>query len=477
MLKIMSFEEYLEQHPELYSGTECDEATQGALLEWLFDYPISDESKFARYYRRRLNLLYPIYLKQVRLCSVLNNWDPFIVQYMEQLGSTGKTSDGKTTTNKTTAGTTGTTNTTSRIIDATRTPELDYTTERDLAHTEISTGTNGETASSTTQAADETTTQEATESHKTDDLEKGAWQKVESESDNETREQTTRPKETTQNSGSDYLHTSTERVTEPQGSETHTTEYDGRQTDADSKSLQYNMAYPEEFSSALIMDADSYSEATIPTGAAASGAYNNTKQTQAEKGKTIQTDRFESGRQDKVTERTLGTKDDNSTEYGRKVETSYDAPEVKEKTRDHTEGVEETTTGGHDVTTIDEHSEHGSTVKGQHGETVTSETTGNSENKTNGTDTGTETRTERGHETTRTSETTTGKTDGTNSTTENGETVNTGKEVIINKNIQQGRNESPADILPRATMALQTSQPLKWLVDNLLVCFDTYDII
>ena len=465
MIKFMSFEEYIEQHPELYSGTECDEATQGALLEWLFDYPISDESKFARYYRRRLNLLYPIYLKQVRLCSVLNNWDPFIVQYMEQLGSTGKTTDGKATTNKTTAGTTGTTNTTSRIIDATRTPELDYTTERDLAHSNhditIAQGSDT-TTGKTTEAATNENTGSTTVTKDLATADTGTVTNAGTETNTNTKDLTT----TETNGGSDSRTTS--QTTTENGTTTGSTSENSSETrNGDGKTLQYNMAYPETFSANLIMDADSYAEATVPVGAASSGVWNNRKENETTTG-TRGTNTNDS----RENERT--TNGNESTSYGGTKTTRQTGTDAIEKDTNATETRNTTQTQTGTETTAE-------TGKTEHeGETNTeTSTTGlhNTEVTGSGTETGTETRTERGRETTRTSDTETGKTDTTTDSTETGETVNNTKDVIINKNIQQGRNESPADILPRAIATIQNSQPLKWLVDNLLVCFDTYDII
>lgn len=39
---------------------------------------------------------------------------------------------------------------------------------------------------------------------------------------------------------------------------------------------------------------------------------------------------------------------------------------------------------------------------------------------------------------------------------------------------EQGRHESPADILPRAIKAITATNSIKWLVETMLICFDNY---
>ena len=93
---------------ELYKGTTVDEATQQVLYDWFFDYTIctfDDEDKFAKYFRRNLNKLYPMYMAQLRINTVKGNFDPFVTRYMESkqehIGNSTKDSSNKSdSTNK-----------------------------------------------------------------------------------------------------------------------------------------------------------------------------------------------------------------------------------------------------------------------------------------------------------------------------------------------------------------------------------------
>ena len=80
----------------VFAGTSVDEATQGALLEWLFDYPLcADDATFLRYFRRKLNNVYPLYQARLRVSTVKDNMDPFIVDFMERLHADRSTIQGR----------------------------------------------------------------------------------------------------------------------------------------------------------------------------------------------------------------------------------------------------------------------------------------------------------------------------------------------------------------------------------------------
>lgn len=93
----MTFEELVnnEGASNVYANTSVDEATQAALMEWLFDRNLCDEpATFCRYYRRNLNKYYPQYLDLVRVLTVRDNMDPYVTYYFEHVGTdsgTGKT--------------------------------------------------------------------------------------------------------------------------------------------------------------------------------------------------------------------------------------------------------------------------------------------------------------------------------------------------------------------------------------------------
>ena len=71
----------------IFSGTEADEATMNAFLEWLFDYRLcsDNDNTFLRYFRRRFNNLYPRYLEQLRILSVKENFDPYVTDYFQDV--------------------------------------------------------------------------------------------------------------------------------------------------------------------------------------------------------------------------------------------------------------------------------------------------------------------------------------------------------------------------------------------------------
>lgn len=93
---MMTFQDLIDElgSETVYQGTQVDQATQGALLEWNFDRRLSvcDETKWLRYYRRNLNMYYPIYMDYLRVESVRSNMDPFISEFMERIHDDNGTS-------------------------------------------------------------------------------------------------------------------------------------------------------------------------------------------------------------------------------------------------------------------------------------------------------------------------------------------------------------------------------------------------
>lgn len=97
-----TFEDVIEElgAGTVYAGTDVDNATKGALLEWLFDLNIctgDDSQKFCRYYRRQLNMVYPLYVDYLKLEAVRSNMDPFITEYMDHTHEDDKTLSGTAT--------------------------------------------------------------------------------------------------------------------------------------------------------------------------------------------------------------------------------------------------------------------------------------------------------------------------------------------------------------------------------------------
>lgn len=146
-----SFEDIVETYgnEQIYGTTVMadDKATQQLLLDWFFDYKIApdDSTTFLKYFRRRINDLYPRYLSQVRIMTISSNIDPFVQHYFErqEKGTRKDTETGKAdstqTTEKTITGNTESSNT------STRTPDI--TTKSD---TNRSVSGNGSTNSTTT---------------------------------------------------------------------------------------------------------------------------------------------------------------------------------------------------------------------------------------------------------------------------------------------------------------------------------------
>lgn len=150
-----TFEQVIEDKTAqvVYSGTNVNSATQGALLEWLFDLNIctgDDEDKFCRYYRRYLNMYYPLYVDYLKLEVARGNMDPFIQELMTRTHEDEKTLSGSATrANTGTVSDTGRTEDTSESTSV-RTPDITVagtnsnTETRDLASTSETDGTHHE---------------------------------------------------------------------------------------------------------------------------------------------------------------------------------------------------------------------------------------------------------------------------------------------------------------------------------------------
>lgn len=150
-----TFEQVVEnQTPEVvYSGTSVNTATQGALMEWLFDLNIctdDDETKFCRYYRRYLNMYYPLYVDYLKLEIARSNMDPFITELMTRTHEDEKSLSGSLT-----RANTGTVSDSGRTEDTTesdtvRTPDLTSSSSnsnletRDLSGTSSTSSTHEE---------------------------------------------------------------------------------------------------------------------------------------------------------------------------------------------------------------------------------------------------------------------------------------------------------------------------------------------
>ena len=142
--------------PVVFSGTDVDQATQEALLEWLFDYPLCDaETTFLRYFRRKLNNVYPMYQQRLRVSTVKGTMDPFVIDFMERVkaSSLSKQDSINNTKTSTTEGTDGAT--TNYSSNQRRDPHLTTTTGDQIR--KIHNISYGETADDTTAKTGRTT--------------------------------------------------------------------------------------------------------------------------------------------------------------------------------------------------------------------------------------------------------------------------------------------------------------------------------
>lgn len=85
----MTFQELVDKRGIMgvFSSTGVDLATQNCILEWCFDYELSDDDPeiWLRYFRRRCLEIYPRYSELVRIMSVKTNMDPFIQVFMQRV--------------------------------------------------------------------------------------------------------------------------------------------------------------------------------------------------------------------------------------------------------------------------------------------------------------------------------------------------------------------------------------------------------
>lgn len=354
-----------------------DDATQAVLLEWFFDYKLGtdDQETFLRYFRRRINQLYPRYIHQVRIYTVTSNMDPFIQHYFEKQDRvTNNTSETGTAT-KNGTGTQTTTGTGSGTRAQTRTPNL----EENVTENSTETGTaSGTSETNETPNLTNTKTKTGTEGR--------------TSNGSRTEEGTTG----TTTSGS-------ESVTETENG----------------KSKNFAIAYPEANMSSLPTGIDDTPESIDYVS---NGAYNVSK-------RTNNTGTTTSGTED-------GEHETSVTETGSET-TTYNTTDAERQTG-------------------------------------TRQVTGTTSDSTQDTHAGTTRRTNTGTETV--SETTQ-KTDSTeveNSTSDTENKTAEREETHSLDGREQGRDESPADILPRAIAAIQSCDPVKWFIDSMSICFDCF---
>lgn len=128
----------------IFTGTDADETIQNIFLEWFFDCKLcsDNDTTFLRYFRRRFNNLYPMYLDQVRVLSVKGNFDPYVTEYYQDLLNKTGTETSEGTRSTTESNESETTATKGSGVTTVRTPDITVTnadtntsnTEQDTTH-------------------------------------------------------------------------------------------------------------------------------------------------------------------------------------------------------------------------------------------------------------------------------------------------------------------------------------------------------
>lgn len=451
---------------DVYSGTEVDSATKLVLADWLFDRYISaaDDSMssvntWARWYKRYVNMNYPIYLDLLKMDLARSSMDPFITELIERLtsgdtstlvsaanakageSSTSETgmrsdsemNDGSATQTRTPELTS--TDTSSRIdSDSTLTDNEEVRTP-DLTHTDMLTGTENTIGSDATHSdvegqnvrTPELITDTTGSNIRSDDLQSGS---TSYHDDGMNKDGTI--------DSTDEVHTVID-------------------ADDSSKSRAMNITYPEANMNAIPQDIDNF-----PTSIDyAEGEADRFDKGEHDENNTATTTHNQHFKDETIGSNTgdVTTMDSNSSIVHGEETTNKTASEDKVGTsassKDRAEDKTSTETG------TDTKETDGSVTR-----------TGSELSDSTHTETGSET-TESSNDGSRTSTSADSK-DINGETSENGtSTQSTIGNTDGSENVQ-GRHESMADILPRACSAIKSTNALKWFVNVLQPCFDNY---
>lgn len=133
----------------VFEGTDADQVTQEAILDWFFNYELCDDndSTFLRYFRRKIKNIYPLYEARLRVSTAKGTMDPFIVDFMERVRTDTKTTSG--TVNGTESDTNGSTRSIHKVTD-----------NQDVRTPQLTTIANGQSTGSNRQTTDGTVTEE-----------------------------------------------------------------------------------------------------------------------------------------------------------------------------------------------------------------------------------------------------------------------------------------------------------------------------
>lgn len=416
----------LNEQIAIYTGTDVDQATQAALLEWLFDSYLStpDDSpasidKWIRQYLRYVNMNYPIYLDLLKMDLVRSTMDPFVTELIERIiEGTGETTEAGSTSKN---GTTGKTTVTDKDVDVNKGTSFSGNTSE---HTVTD---NAEVRTPNLEIADQgsTTVSETvsgTERDITDNTELRTPNLSTSETNGNTRTDNTQAATTSTDTGT--INTDTDISTE-----------DGTQARA------MQIAYPEANMNAIPVDINNF-----PTNIdyAEGEADNFGHGTHTEDNQSQETRNLASSSTTNNTGTVTDAGSKSATQTGTE-QTDFDG-DVSKTTNGTNNGT------GSETNIRTETGTERTDFDGDISKSITRQDTG-SEDITTAED---ETKTEQG------------------TTSETGTSSNTVSSEDNKQENVEGRHESIADILPRACKAIKSTNALKWFVQVLQPCFDNY---
>lgn len=471
----------------IFENTDVDEATQNLILDWLFDYKLctDDDRKFLKYFQRRLNMTYPMYLSQVRVMSIRENLDPFVQHYLEKVekrNSVGSEASSKSlsgTASKTTDG--ETTNTDNTV----RTPDLmtDTTVDEDRVNTHSDTESNVRTADLTHlteyDTHDDTMSSDQSGSTRTPNLTQtteygGIVDDTKTGSNAGSR---------VQNLNDHSIHGgyTTDAGTSSSSSTDSNTDSSVSNSDASSSSTTYSdsfaISYPEANigqGGNLSLDLGPNAGSTRSIIYAQSEALGGSKSDSTADNDTTTTSNHSGA---SATNGTTGNRHD--------VNTNDDTTHTgSESTMGSTSDTGHQEHSGQDTVTSTgtertDATASGAVASSHTGEDTTHETgTDSTDRNANGGSTDSLDGTTNVHQTG--TETTAHAGAVKNSVTESNENdqneIGTASRTNDDtlQGVEKGRDESVADIIPRVMKALQNTNELKWFIQSLEVCFDCY---
>lgn len=469
----------------IYNGTNVDQALQGVLLDWLFDYRLCDpdQNVFLRYYRRRLNNLYPKYLEQVRILTMRDNFDPFVTEYFQdilnkngqEIGMSTKSVEGSVTGGNSVLHSGGTTTTRTPNLVNTASEESTDSMTGSVSGTERGTVNGSNVEARDTQFSRNVTSAD-TKSGTANEHDRDVKSAINtSHLIGEAHENKNGYDKVTK--GGDDTTTTTERFKDRYTEHEHK---ENSSSNATSATDNIGIAYPEANlgNNAIPLDignpANDGGSAKLPSSKSVN--YASSESIGLSKSHTDATVDFEKDKTKEYGEtETKAVTDYNSwsqTDYNSGVDTNEDRTttdsinELDDRTKNAT--TTETANGSESETSADT----GSITNTEFNQTATNRSEQQTETKE-----GTKVSSNQysGNEIT---EVVDGRRDVTTNNTTNAEEENASNNVNtseVTKNVHKGRTESVADIVPRAIKAIIAHNELMWFVEAVKVCFDCVD--